>query len=43
MEEYTPEFVAEMQKIMKQKHVFVGTFEEFKKYTDNLATDKDTE
>lgn len=40
MEEYTPEFIKEMQEAMEQKPIFVGTLEEFDKFLDTLDCDE---
>lgn len=40
MEEYTHEFIAEMQEIMKQEPIFIGTLEELDKFLDTLDCDE---
>lgn len=40
MEEYTSEFIEEMQEIMEQKPIFVGTLEELDEFLDTLDCDE---
>jgi hypothetical protein len=39
--ELRPEFIAEMQRIMKEKPIFVGTIENLDKVVDNFNDEDD--